>query len=115
MWFWILDGAISLLGLALLVAGLLGKTPARLDWVWKRAKLCALIAVVGALALAAVSAIQLAGALGGRSVDPSQTARLMAAGISGAFDGFAAAALLVPLPCGALLVVWLRRRKLTRR
>ena len=113
MWFWIADGAMSLLGLALIVAGFSAKTPARLEWLWKRAKLCALVATLGAVALAAVSAIRLTGAVGGTSSDPSQTARIMAADISGAFDGFAAALLLVPLPLCALLVVWLRSRALT--
>jgi hypothetical protein len=115
MWFWIADGAMSLLGLALIIAGLNAKTPARINWLWQRAKLCALVTVLGALALAAVSAIQLVGALGGTSSDPSQAARIMAADISGSINGFAAALLLTPPPLIALVVVWVRRRKLTRR
>jgi hypothetical protein len=115
VWFWIADGAMSLLGLALIVAGLTAKTPARLNWLWQRARLCALIAGLGALALAAVSAIRLSGAVGGTSSDPSQSARIMATDISGAIDGFAAALLLTPLPFIALIVVWVRRNKLARR
>lgn len=115
MWAWIVDGAISLLGLVLIVAAVAAKTAPRVEWLWRRAKLCALGATLGALTLGAASAIRLVGALGGTSSDPSQAAQLMAANISGAFEGFAAALLLVPVPLTAMLVVWLRRRGLTPR
>ena len=115
MWGWILDGAISLLGLALIVAAVAAKTAASVEWLWRRAKLCTFGATLGSLTLGAVSAIRLAGAVGGTSSDPSQAARIMAANISAAFEGFAAALLLVPVPLTAMLVVWLRRRTLTPR
>jgi hypothetical protein len=115
MWAWVLDAAISLLGLALIVAASSTTTAARIEWLWRRAQLCALGATLGALTLGVVSAIRLVRALRGTSADPSQAARVMASNISGAFDGFGAALLLLPLPLIATLVIWRRRRTLTAR
>jgi|SRR3954467_14052473 hypothetical protein len=115
MWLWVLDGTSSLLGITLIAASAAARNAVRIEWLWQRAKLCALGAVLGALALGAVSAIRLAGALARPSSDPSQAARIMANHISGAFEGFAAALLVLPLPLTALLVVWRRRRALAPR
>lgn len=116
---WLLAAASALpnlLALALLVMGLREAQAARVRLLWGRALLCLGVAALSAGAGVAMYAWQgYSAARDDSVVDPAQKARLLAEGISGAMNCFAAGIAFSLLPLLTSLVLLVRVRRLQRR
>jgi hypothetical protein len=111
IWFGLYGVLTNLAAIVLLWAALRTQVVERLQLLQRRAIACAVVATSGAGLGVLLGLVAAFGAVGGESVDPSQNARILAEGISGAMNCVAVGLLTGPMPIAALIAIAMRARR----
>lgn len=111
IWFGLFGVLTNLAAIVLLWAALRARVVECLRELRRYAIACAVLSTLGAGLGVLSGLIKVFGAVGGESVDPSQTARILAEGISEAVNCAAVGLVTGPLPIAALIVIAIRTRR----